>query len=116
MGGELKGGSGEFVNTYREVYSSFYNLGKGDRPLEPLALNCFPVPSGDLLRIEVASAGPGSKTLSMTNLAGQPIRMEVVDAMSSTVTWDISRLPSGIYIILLYDKSASVITRKIIKE
>jgi len=116
LGGGMKSGEGEWVNTQREVYSNFYNLGIEDKPQASLSMNCYPVPAGDQLLIEITSINPGSKTLMLTNLTGQPIRAENINTQSSSLTWDISGIPAGIYIVRLYDQSAAVIVRKIIKQ
>ncbi|MFH0760302.1 MAG: T9SS type A sorting domain-containing protein, partial [Bacteroidota bacterium] len=116
LGGGLKSGEGEWVNTEREVYSNFYNLGIENQPQASLRMNCYPVPAGDQLRVEITSINPGSKTLMLTNLTGQTIRTENINTLSSSLTWDISGIPAGIYIVRLYDQSAAVIVRKIIKQ
>lgn len=113
--GGLKSGSGEWVNAYRIVYSDFLNLGTGDLQSTSLQMTCYPVPAGDQLTIEIHSVDPTSKTLMLTNLRGQPIREETVSPLSSVVSWDITGLPAGIYLIRLTDPSGRNLLREIIK-
>lgn len=107
---------GDWVNTYKEEYSNFLSLGTENPAKAMLAMNCYPVPAGDHLSVEITSPSPAPKTLVLTNLTGQCIRSEIVNTLSSSITWDISDLPSGMYLVRLYDQSASVITRKIVKD
>gem|GEM_PF-1551758 len=112
----LKSGSGDWVNTIREVYSDFYSLGISNLPQVPLEMTCFPVPSIDRIHINVPSTDPGSKILELINLSGQSLRKEVFSSTSNTLTWDIRDLPAGLYLVRLADRTHKPLITKIIKE
>lgn len=115
-GGGLKVGSPGWANYEKWEYSNFLNLGTGESLNEELKISCYPVPSADQVRIEVSSTSPGSGTLELTSITGQPIRKESVRFLPYSVTWDISNLPRGIYLLRLSGYSIAPIIRTIIKQ
>jgi len=97
-------------------YSNFFNLGVDDPPVSGLVMNCFPVPSRDRIRIEISSAGSGLKVLELASLSGQVFRNEIVDTVDASITWEISDLPGGIYLLRLTGENNMRIIHKIVKD
>ncbi|MFH0760301.1 MAG: T9SS type A sorting domain-containing protein [Bacteroidota bacterium] len=114
--GFLKSGSGEWVNSYKDVYSDFYNLGIETTGLPGLELTCYPVPASGRLTIGFNSQNPGIKTIDLLSTTGRLVRRETIAGSEGVVNWDISSLPQGQYLIRLTDASGRNILRKILKQ
>lgn len=115
-GGSLKSGTPGWLNAEKWEYSDFYNLGIDNPDNLSFRAECYPNPVSDQLEINWSTPRPGGIQLTMMDLQGQPIRSDKLIPQAGRVSWDLSTLPAGVYLVRLTDSAARVITRQIIKN
>lgn len=115
-GGELKTSSEEWVDYAKWEYSEFLNVGVDLSVLPGLSLTCFPNPATGSVEITYTTPRAGQAELALMALDGKITRFSKVAGLNGKVSWDLDKLPSGIYVVRLTDQAGTQITRRIIRE
>lgn len=115
-GGELKTGGEEWVDFAKWEYSEFLNVGVDWSTLPGLTLACFPNPASGSVEITYTTPRAGNVELTLMTLDGKVARCSKEPGLQGKVSWDLDKLPAGIYVIRLTDQAGTAITQKIIKE
>jgi large repetitive protein len=64
----------------------------------------YPMPATDQITVKFNGVSDGTGTVSMTNMAGQVLQKESATIHSGLLVMNVSRLPSGTYVLLVYVK------------
>ncbi|MFH0760300.1 MAG: T9SS type A sorting domain-containing protein [Bacteroidota bacterium] len=115
-GSELKTGTPGWVNYEKWEYSDFLNVGVDLSPVPGLMLACFPNPATGSVEITYTTPRAGNVKLTLMTLEGKVTRYSQEPGLHGKVSWDLNKLPAGIYVIRLSDQSGKAITQKIIKD
>ena len=115
-GGELKTGGEEWIDFAKWEYSEFLNVGVDWSAVPGLTLACFPNPASGSVEITYTTPLAGDVELILMTLDGKVTRLSKEPGLQGKVTWDLNKLPAGIYVIRLRDQAGTAITQKIIKE
>ncbi|MCX6226371.1 MAG: T9SS type A sorting domain-containing protein [Bacteroidia bacterium] len=73
----------------------------------------YPNPASDCIRIFLSGDVPVSHTATFVNMQGQVLISEYLPAGSREISWQVSKLPSGFYILRLRDEAGDLATYKI---
>ncbi len=104
----------EFVNSTKEVFTNYLNLGINDLTATVMDFDVYPNPASESLNIKIITTGLSAVNLEMISMTGKLVRSEVVSNSSGPHSWDISGLPAGIYSLRMVGANGSVISKKIV--
>ncbi|MCB9035136.1 MAG: T9SS type A sorting domain-containing protein [Lewinellaceae bacterium] len=73
------------------------------------ALNVFPNPAGEELKVQLPEGLPAGARLHISSLAGQRLVQQAVQELSGNEAVDISRLPAGLYFLQLVSREGQLL-------
>jgi hypothetical protein len=92
------------------------SLGVNGNKVSPNGLAIYPNPANDRLNISIPPVTSGMTILTLNDLSGRTIRKEEVDANTTILTWDVSALTSGIYVIQASSGSGTTVKKVVISH
>lgn len=105
-----------YNNETKEVFSSFINLGIDDPTSLFLSLDCFPNPANDVLIIRYNALSSITRSIELVDMLGKTLITQAPQLSAQRLTWDISEIPAGVYLVRMTDNYGQVVIRKIIKQ
>jgi len=99
-----------------EIIESHFPVSTSVTTVENVNINVFPNPVMDVLNIDLAKFTGELTSTKLVNIAGQVVKSTLIDPLNSNVTLDVSAIPTGKYILNLYNADEVVGVAKIVKE
>ena len=116
QGGGFKSGTPGWFDAEKWEYSDFFNLGVDHPTAISFQAECYPNPAADRIEIVWSTPCPGELEMALLNLQGRFIRSDKLMSQAGRLSWDLSTLPAGVYLLRLTDSGGQVITRQIIRN
>ncbi len=105
-----------YVNSTKEVFSSFLNLGIGDPANLIFRMDCYPNPAKNELVVQYNAVGFTNLTFQLVDMLGKTIETKTPELSADRLIWNLSEVPAGFYMVRMTDNNGHIKTTKIIKQ
>ncbi len=106
----------QFVNSTKEVFTNYLNLGVGDIIADILSFDVYPNPATESLTIKVTGENPSGARIEVISITGKVVRSAGLLHSDNQLNLDIASLQAGVYAVRLVSSNGSVISKKILKQ